>query len=343
MLVAAVGKIYAIAINAYREAVRDRVLLGVLGVAAASLCVGLALAFLSVGDAMRMLVDHGLVTVSWLANAVAIFLGASFLYKEIELRTLYVILAKPVARWQFVLGKYLGIVTTVTVFVAVTSALLLFMVNLQATESPAVADAAGARLVHWLAASRGSRALVLGGAGLVFGGATAALLRAKALRAFRTAAGPAVSAVLALAFFGVAAAIASTVAPSETRYVALSGGLVIAEVCVTAAVALFFSSFSTPFVTGALSLGVFLIGRSVGLMLELRGRSVPDVVKAILRGTAFAVPNLHLFVPNRQTLANEGFGIDVARYVGDLLLHGWLYAAILLLLATHLFRKRDLM
>jgi ABC-type transport system involved in multi-copper enzyme maturation permease subunit len=45
---------------------------------------------------VRILVDHGLLTISLLANLVAIFLGANFLYKELELRTLYVLLARPV-------------------------------------------------------------------------------------------------------------------------------------------------------------------------------------------------------------------------------------------------------
>ena len=152
-------RIFAIALNAYREAIRDRVLLGVVGLAAASLLFGLLMAWLPPSEQIRILTDHGIVTISWLANLVAIFLGASFLYKEIELRTLYVILAKPVARWQFVVGKYFGILMTAIVFIALTASMLLVLVNLQAAEVPrrAKLGAGVAWLAHKIASSRTAR------------------------------------------------------------------------------------------------------------------------------------------------------------------------------------------
>jgi ABC-type transport system involved in multi-copper enzyme maturation permease subunit len=339
-----VGRTYAIALNAYREAIRDRVLFGVLGLAAASLLLGSSLAWLSIAEQVRIIVDHGMVTISWLSNLVAVFLGASFLYKEIELRTLYVILARPIARWEFVLGKYLGIVATAAVFIALTASMLLVLLDLQAAEAHGTPRAGVAALSAQLLASRRSRAVLLGVVA-----ATAVLLtgvarRWKPLERARSAMGAAVTIVLALLLLAATAGLARAVSPDETRYVLLGSALVAGEVTLTAAIAMLFSSFSTPFVTGMLTLGMFLVGRSAGAMIELRARQVPIEVRDMLRAIATVVPNLQLFVPSRQTLLAGGSIDDglVARYVLRSVGYAALYAALLLALASWLFRRRDL-
>jgi hypothetical protein len=337
-----VGRSYAIALNAYREAIRDRVLIGVLGLAATSLLFGLSLAWLSLAEQVRILVDHGLTTVSWLANLVAIFLGASFLYKEIELRTLYVILAKPLARWEFVLGKYLGILATAAVFIAVTASMLLLLLSLQTVEAHGPPGAGVGWLSHQLATSRPMRFGTMAAGAVVVMLVLRALGRARWLEPLRSALGSATSAVLALGLLGVCIAVARSVAPVETRFVLRGCALVCGEVCVTAGIAVFFSAFSTPFVTGLLTLGVFLIGRCAGLMLEFRGRSVPAEVRDLLQAVATVVPNLQLFVPSRQTLLEVDDGAAVWRYIGQAWAHGGLYALLLVLVSTLLFRRRDL-
>jgi len=77
-----VARIYAIALNTYREAVRDRVLIGVLILAAAVLALTLALAELSLDQQMRVVTDLGLASISLFSVVVAIFLGSSLLYKR---------------------------------------------------------------------------------------------------------------------------------------------------------------------------------------------------------------------------------------------------------------------
>jgi hypothetical protein len=335
-------RIYAIALNAYREAIRDRVLFGVLGLAAASLLLGLSLAFLSIAEQSRILVDHGVVTMSWISNLVAIFLGASFLYKEIELRTLYVILAKPVARWEFVLGKYLGIVATAVVFIALTGSMLLLLLDLQTAESTGPPGAGVAWLSRQVLGSRRARLALLA---LVAVGAlalTRAAARVPLIARAREALGAAVSVLLSLGLLALCAALARPVAPTETRYVLLSAALVAGEVALTAAVAMFFSSFSTPFVTGMLTLGLFLVGRSAGAMLELRGRQVPAEIRTLLRGVATVVPNLQLYVPSRQALVPRDEALAVGRYLASALGYSVLYTAVLLAVAAWLFRRRDL-
>ncbi len=341
-MVAFVGRVYAIALNAYREAIRDRVLFGVLGLAAASLVFGSSLAWLSLAEQVRILVDHGVVTLSWLSNLVAMFLGASFLYKEIELRTLYVILAKPVTRWQFVLGKYFGIVGTAAVFMGLTASMLLVLLDFQAAEAAGPAGSGFAWMSRQVMASRGTRVLVLGG-GLVAVGTAFLLTRRIAwVRRAREALGVAVTLVLTVALVALTAAMARAVAPEETRYVLVSCVLVFGEVAITAAIAMFFSAFSTPFVTGMLTLGMFLVGRSAGAMLEIRGRSMPVEVRQMLRGLASVVPNLQLYVPSRDALMDPERGLEAGRFLAETLGYAALYASVLLFLSALIFRRRDL-
>ena len=182
------ARTFAIALTSFREALRDRVLFAVLGLGAASVLFGLGLGSLSYAESVRIVVDHGLVTISLLANLIAIFLGANFLYKELELRTLYVLLAKPVARHELVLGKYLGILFTVAVFILVTAALLLAVVTLIGTEdSYAAAQRFEAAVGPALRLLR-SRALRLAALGLVLAAIPLPLLFPRLRRALTLAA-----------------------------------------------------------------------------------------------------------------------------------------------------------
>jgi len=112
-------RIAAIARNAFREAVRDRVLynlvLFVLLLTAAAVFLG----ELSGGQEAKIIVDLGLSAALLFGAFIAILVGVGLVYKEIERRTLYAILAKPVGRGEFLLGKYLGLSLTLLVNVAI--------------------------------------------------------------------------------------------------------------------------------------------------------------------------------------------------------------------------------
>ncbi|HEX4353147.1 MAG TPA: ABC transporter permease subunit, partial [Polyangiales bacterium] len=125
-------RVLAVAVNTFREAVRDRVLNGMLGVALFVLVFSLALAEVSLDQQRRIVLDIGLASISLFSVVMAVFLGSSLLYKEIERKTLYVILPKPIRRHEFLLGKYLGIVITVFVFVAIMGTVQLLVSTLQA-------------------------------------------------------------------------------------------------------------------------------------------------------------------------------------------------------------------
>src|SRR5690606_37382884 len=126
------GRIWAIAINTFREAVRDKVLYGVLAFATAVLLFTLALAELSLNQQRRVVLDVGLASISLFSVVTAVFLGSSLLYKEIERKTLYVILPKPIRRSEFLFGKYVGIAMTAAVFIAIMGGVQLWVTAVQA-------------------------------------------------------------------------------------------------------------------------------------------------------------------------------------------------------------------
>lgn len=313
-----IGRIYAIAINTFREAVRDRVLYGVLACAIAVLLFTLAIAALSLDQQQRVVLDVGLASISLFSVAIAVFLGSSLLYKEIERKTLYVILPKPIRRWEFVLGKYVGIVLTAFAFIAIMGAIQLWVATNQ-TEAP-----------PWVA----------------FGVLTA-LLAVLAVGLRRTRASGPLSAwsIAVLPIWAVVALVTCAVLASSygvaVPIVLASLVLTCGEVMVLAAVALFFSAFSTPFLTGLLSLGVWLAGRAADDMITMPERSLGPELKAMLGAVAALLPNFNLFVPGHHTLAIE-HGANWA-YVGETMGYGLAYAAILIGLASLVFRKRDLL
>ena len=112
-------RIIAIALNAFREAVRDRVLynlvLFVLLLTAAAIFIG----ELSGGQERKVIVDLGLSAMLLFGAFIAIFVGVGLVYKEIEKRTIYAIFSKPVGRGEFLVGKYLGLCLTLLVNVLV--------------------------------------------------------------------------------------------------------------------------------------------------------------------------------------------------------------------------------
>jgi ABC-type transport system involved in multi-copper enzyme maturation permease subunit len=306
------GRIWAIALNTFREAVRDRVLYGVVGFGALVQLFALALAELALDQQARVVRDVGLASVSLFSVIVAVFLGSSLLYKEIERKTLYVILPKPIRRDELLLGKYVGIVVTAAVFIGLMGSLQLL---LQAT----VAGLPGFVTV-----------LVIAGLGAALGGV-----------AWRTG-DPTLSLPLfSLVALGVGAGIA-TATGIDALPILWALVLVIGEVVLLTAVAMFFSSFSTPFLTGAFTVGVWLLGRSADEMATMRSRVLPELLRTFLHGLAWVVPNFDLYVPSHRLLEGVVEGQAPAGvYVATSLGYGFAYAGALLVASALVFRRRD--
>ena len=112
------GRILAIAGNAFREAVRDRVLYNLVLFVLLLTVVAIFIGELSGGQERKIIVDLGLSAMLLFGVFIAIFVGIGLVYKEIERRTVYAIFSKPVGRGEFIVGKYVGLCLTLLVNVA---------------------------------------------------------------------------------------------------------------------------------------------------------------------------------------------------------------------------------
>lgn len=115
-------RVASIARNAFREAVRDRVLYNLVLFVILLTAGAVFLGELSASQEAKIIVDMGLSAMLLFGVFIAIFVGVGLVYKEIERRTLYAIFSKPVGRGEFLLGKYLGLCLTLAVNVAVMGA-----------------------------------------------------------------------------------------------------------------------------------------------------------------------------------------------------------------------------
>ena len=116
------GRVTAIALNTFREAIRNRILYLLLVFALALILCARALSLMTVGSEEKIIKDFGLATIDLFGVLTAVLLGIGLVSREIERRTVYVILAKPIERSEFVLGKYAGLVLTLLVNTLVMSA-----------------------------------------------------------------------------------------------------------------------------------------------------------------------------------------------------------------------------
>jgi ABC-type transport system involved in multi-copper enzyme maturation permease subunit len=117
-----------VALNTFREAVRDRVLYNLVFFALLMIGAAIAVGQISIGIEQIVIVSLGLSAISVIGLLISVFLGVALVSKEMDKRTLYALLAKPVRRWEFLLGKFGGLVLTLTVnTVAMALGLLLAM------------------------------------------------------------------------------------------------------------------------------------------------------------------------------------------------------------------------
>jgi ABC-type transport system involved in multi-copper enzyme maturation permease subunit len=123
-------KIRAIAFNTFKEAIRDRILFLLLFFAAVCIIFSRVLALLTVGDRVKIITDVGLASISIFGALMAILMGTGLVYKEIDKRTIYTLLSKPIHRYQFLLGKYLGLVLTLFVMLVLMTLIFLVLVFL---------------------------------------------------------------------------------------------------------------------------------------------------------------------------------------------------------------------
>jgi ABC-type transport system involved in multi-copper enzyme maturation permease subunit len=260
-----------IALNVFRESVRDRVPYNLVLFAVLLIGSSYLLAQLTAGQDVKIIKDLGLAATSIFGLFIAIFIGIGLVSKEVERRSIYALLAKPVSRSQFITGKYAGLVLTLAVNVAVMTAamyaVLGYMTWMESPEFRASWDAPGI---------------------------DPALLKA-----------------LLLIFI---------------------------ELMLVTAIALFFSTFSSPILSAALTFGLYIAGN---FNRDLRNfEQVVDSQAAawLARGLYHVLPDLSAFDVKTQVV----HGLPVtAGYIGATVAYGAAYIAALLLAATVIFSRRD--
>ncbi|MCS6292603.1 MAG: ABC transporter permease [Nitrospira sp.] len=125
-------KVLSIALNTFRENLRDKLLYNLLVFALLMIGSSLLLMRLTLGEFHRLLLDVGLGSINIFGVLIAIFVGIGLVNKEIEKKTIYTIVSKPVARYQFLVGKYLGLTLTLFVNTLIMAGGLLLVLFAQA-------------------------------------------------------------------------------------------------------------------------------------------------------------------------------------------------------------------
>jgi ABC-type transport system involved in multi-copper enzyme maturation permease subunit len=258
------NRVLAIARNTFREAVRNKILYSLLFFAVLIILSALAIGNLTLHEEVRTIRDVGLFGIDLFGVVIAIFVGVNLLYKELDLKTVYTILPKPLWRWEFVLGKWLGMLLTLAVQ-------MVFM-----------------------------------------GGVLAVVLAAEG------------------AHFDVPTAKAVW--------------LLFINVMMVTSIAVFFSAFSSPFLSGFFTLGCFVVGRSVPDIRAL-GEKVTPGAKAALNLFCDVVPNMHLFYPSGAIVGAEQVSVHRQFVNADYMLsstgYGVGYSLLVLVLAMLIFRRRN--
>ena len=111
-----------VAVNVFKESVRDKVLYNLVAFAVLLIATSYLLGQLTAGQDIKIIKDLGLASISVFGLLIAVFIGIGLVWKEVERRSIYSLLSKPISRRAFVIGKYAGLVLTLLVNVAVMTA-----------------------------------------------------------------------------------------------------------------------------------------------------------------------------------------------------------------------------
>lgn len=121
-------KLWAIAYNTFRENIRDRILYNILVFAVLMIGTSLVLGELSLQEQERITINIGLSSISIFGVLMAIFLGIGLVSKEIDKKTIYTLIAKPIPRYFFILGRFAGLMITIGFNLLIMTAAFIFVV-----------------------------------------------------------------------------------------------------------------------------------------------------------------------------------------------------------------------
>ena len=129
-------RVRLVAWHVFKESVRDRVLFAIAAFAVLLVAVSVLIGQITAGQDVKIIKDIGLATIELAGVLMAVFIGVGLVSREIERKSVYSLLAKPLHRWEFVLGKYLGLVGTIAVNVALMTAALFVVLAVMERKVP---------------------------------------------------------------------------------------------------------------------------------------------------------------------------------------------------------------
>ena len=260
-----------VAVNVFKESVRDKVLYNLVVFAVLLMSASYLIGELTAGQDVKIIKDLGLASISVFGLLIAVFIGIGLVWKEVEKRSIYTLLSKPMRRQEFLLGKYCGLVLTLVINVAVmTAAYYAVLAYMQVMSPPNLR--------------------------------------------------------------------ASWPAPATDPALLKAIALIMLELMLVTAIALLFSTFSSPFLSAMLTTAVWVIGH---FNQDLRdyGATIPSPLAAsIARGVYYFIPNFSAFDVKLQVVHAQAVPLG---YIGFTTAYGLTYIALVLVTAVIVFSKRD--
>jgi Cu-processing system permease protein len=255
----------------FRESVRDRVLYNLVAFAGLLIGASVLLAQLTAGQDLKIVMDLGLAAMSLFGLFIAVFIGIGLVSKEVERRTIYSLLSKPIRRSELVAGKYAGLVLTVLVNLIVMAAMIYVVLAFVSWGQPAEARRA------WEASPADPRLLV--------------------------------------AMF-----------------------LIFLELTLVIAIAVFFSTFTSPLLAAAFTVALFVAGQFSADLNRLDTAVNSRAVAAVGRGLYYVLPDFSLFDVKAAVVHGQPIA---AGHVALAIAYATLYGGGLLLFGVLIFSRRD--
>jgi ABC-type transport system involved in multi-copper enzyme maturation permease subunit len=260
-----------IAINVFRESVRDKVLYNLVLFAVLLMASSYLIGQLTAGQDAKIIKDLGLSAISLFGLFIAVFIGIGLVSKEVERRSIYSLLAKPITRYQLVLGKYCGLTLTLAVNIAVMT----------------IALYAALATMMWR-------------------------LPPEARQLWETA----------------------PLDPAMLKAVLM----IFVELMLVTALALFFSTFSSPMLSAALTIGLYITGHFSNDLRNFQQVVNSPAAARFARALYWVLPNLAQFDVKSDVV--HGIPIPIP-YMAMAIAYAGLYIVMLLAVSGLVFSRRD--
>ena len=308
------SKVVAIATNTFKEAVRNRILYVLLFFALLILLGAWVASSLAIFGQDKIVRDLGVASINIISVLIAVFVGVGLVYNDLDKKTVYTIVSKPISRWHFLVGKFLGLLLTICVNILFMTFFFLAVLYFRHHASG-------------------------GGDGVVFEEVPSGLevLWFYVVALVKSAA-QALATTLSLGLYSIPA----------TAGVMQASLLTMLEMAVVTAFAILFSSFSSPTLSAFMTVIMFVVGRlnedmiRFAVLMEFRAGGYEaltigqKVAFQLARAAAYLTPNLSWF--DQRGAVATGTPVDIPVYS---VLYTAAYAGAILWIAALVFRRRN--